>query len=166
MNYLDRKFILDNNLFTKHNVHYFYFKKNLECIFNDGIDASSVLYGARGIPIMAIQIALYMGYKEIYLLGIDCCCDKDTGASHFYNPEQCTFRGIELKNEDILASMDRIEDEYRAYLGLMNEFRCLQSFAKSKNCMIYNASKGGVLDVFDRREFDLLFNSKTRIPNE
>ncbi|MFH1832140.1 MAG: 6-hydroxymethylpterin diphosphokinase MptE-like protein [bacterium] len=157
MNYFDKNFILKHGFFSKHNVYYSCFKKDLKKIFKDKINLTQVLYGATGIPIMAIQLAIGMGFKEIYLLGIDCCWDKETHASHFYKTEASVVDHLGLTPDDILANLDRIEDEYRAYLSLLDQFRALNTFGKSQGINIFNATKGGVLEIFNRVNYDSLF---------
>jgi hypothetical protein len=157
MNYLDKKFIEDNGLFAKHKVHYFYFKKNLNDIFKSGVDAAQVLYGAQGIPVMAIQIALYMGFKEIYLLGIDGCNDKETKASHFYDRQKSVVDGLRVEPADVLSDFYKLGTELHAFLSLMEEFRLLRKFIEKNDCKIYNATSGGVIEVFDRVDFDSVF---------
>ena len=40
---------------------------------------------------MAIQIAIYMGFKEIYLLGIDSFKKEEKGIFHFYDESLSVF---------------------------------------------------------------------------
>ena len=157
MNYLDKKFIEDNGFFAKHNVHYFYFKKNLHNVFKSRIDAMQVIYGASGIPIMAIQIALYMGFKEIYLLGIDGCNDKATKASHFYDRQKSLVDELGEAPADVLSDFYKLGTELRAFLSLLDEFSLLRKFAENNGCNIYNATRGGVVEAFTRVDFDSLF---------
>ncbi|MGK0327336.1 MAG: hypothetical protein ACJAYY_000301 [Paraglaciecola sp.] len=37
----------------------------------DGIDLTKSIYRFQNISILSIQIAIYMGFKEIYLVGLD-----------------------------------------------------------------------------------------------
>lgn len=157
MNYLDRDFIIENNFFTNHNVYYLYFKKSLNSPFAGKIDASKALYEAGGVPVMAIQLAIYMGFSEIYLLGIDCTWDSGTSNNHCYNHNDSVVDHLGYSREDIMANLSYIEREYRQFLGFLDQLRALDGFAKRAGCKIYNAAPGGKLDVFERIDFNSLF---------
>lgn len=157
MNYLDKKIITENSLFNNHNTHYFYYKKTIEKIFSDGIDASSVLYGASGILIMALQLALYMGFKDIYLVGFDGCFEEKTLASHFYKKEDSVIDATALSPEETLSNLYRLENECHALVRFLYELRIFKTFAQNDKRNIYNATKGGILEVFERVEYEELF---------
>ncbi|MBE6101414.1 MAG: DUF115 domain-containing protein [Selenomonas ruminantium] len=97
----------------------------------------------------ALQIAMYMGFKEIYLLGID--SDYSTsGSKHFiedyYHDEHCEKKDI-----------DRL-----VIFGGNYVFRAYQSiryYAEQHGIKIYNATRGGKLEVFERVDFDALFRN-------
>lgn len=79
----------------------------------------------------AIQLATYMGFKEIYLLGVD--CDYSNNISR--------IKGHVCSPEDQMKMSYMVAAEY----------------AKNNKIKIYNATRGGKLEVFDRVEFDDLF---------
>lgn len=157
MNYLDRMFILQNNFFAKHNVHYLYFKKSLDGLFAGKINAARALYEAGGIPVMAVQLAVYMGFKEIYLLGVDCTWDSGTSNNHCYDPEESVVDCLGYSREYIMANLSYIEREYRQFISFLDQLRALNDFAKRVDCKIYNAAPGGKLEVFERVDFNSLF---------
>jgi Protein of unknown function DUF115. len=97
-------------------------------------------YGGATVTYSCIQLAAYMGFKEIYLLGVDFTYGKDSNNKkypHFYNEEKLTSIG----------SNERV---YLAYLSA-------KKYADSHGITIYNATKGGKLDVFKRIDFEQLF---------
>lgn len=99
-----------------------------------------------------IQLAIYMGFKKIYLIGVDgtnsIVTDKDylSENRHFYNESAET-----LKNTKVVYHISNLTDNKileREVLIKLNEF------ALSKDIHILNATRGGVLEVFERADFE------------
>lgn len=93
-----------------------------------------------GITYCAIQLAVYMGFKEIYLIGTDCnYLDK---IAHF-----CENNSSGMNEQEAIFAAYQQECAYKCALANMNN----SSFT------IYNATRGGKLEVFKRVNFDGLF---------
>ena len=89
----------------------------------------------------SIQIAIYMGFKEIYLLGCDCDYIK-----------QLHFHG----NDTIIPQSN--EYLYNIQKHQMKGYKAIKDFAEQKNVMIINSTNGGRLEVFDRVKLDDVLN--------
>jgi len=111
-------------------------------------DPSKQIYDGYTITYSALQLAIYMGYKQIYLLGIDhnyqstksknkIIVSNQTG-SHFYQGE---------KNVEVIGLTEYSEYAYES----------AKKFADSNGIKIYNATRGGKLEIFERINFDDLF---------
>lgn len=88
---------------------------------------------------IAISLAIYMGFKKIYLLGAD---NNFEGSKIHFLPNSF---------DPNTAKKGRMEiNTVRATYG----YFALKEFAKYKNVEIYNATRGGHLEVFDRVDFD------------
>lgn len=87
----------------------------------------------------AIQLAVYMGFKEIYLLGTDCTVSPDGKTPHFVSNY--------IKNPYAL-NLDKIMLAYQA----------AKQYADSHGIKIFNATRGGKLEIFPRVDFDSLFD--------
>lgn len=90
----------------------------------------------------ALQLAAYMGFLEIYLLGIDCSNYRDAGTAHFFDKF-----GLENKVETGKLNVD---DNILAYMSA-------ESYSRANGFRVYNATRGGKLEVFERKDFDSLF---------
>lgn len=90
----------------------------------------------------ALQLAAYMGFSEIYLLGIDCSNYNSTGTAHFFDSY-----GRENKDE---TGYLKIDANIMAYMAA-------EKYAREHGFKIYNATRGGKLEVFERKGFDSLF---------
>lgn len=93
-------------------------------------DAYNIVYDGYSIAYSCIELAVYMGFKEIYLLGTD-----------------CTYNG---PKEHFIDS--GVEDRARKYATpkLVTAYEVAKEYADKHNIKIYNATRGGVLEVFER----------------
>lgn len=103
-------------------------------------DFSKRVYEGCTVTYACIQIAVYMGANEIYLLGVD----------FDYTNQKKHFSDDYYFSKNISTSYD-YENTYRAYLAA-------KKYADTHGIKIYNATRGGKLDVFDRVEFDAIFD--------
>lgn len=106
-------------------------------MFSD--DISRVVYGGATVTYVCIQIAIYMGFKEIYLLGVDCKYSKGSSKNYFFQDKE---------NDHMNHNEDRMILSYQA----------AKQYADLHGIKIYNATRNGMLEVFDRVDFDELFN--------
>ena len=96
-----------------------------------------------------LQMAAYMGFSEIYMLGID-------------NSYPVTLKtNGEIMNEDSLVHF--YEGNSKAFYipnieTLNAAYSSAKEYAQSRGIKIYNATRGGKLEIFERVVFDELFN--------
>jgi hypothetical protein len=95
-------------------------------------NASAIVYDGYTITYSLLQIAIYMGFKEIYLLGCDCYYSPDHDKQHF----------VETKHVDISA--------ITAANRMLYAYQEAKRYADKNHIRIYNATRGGHLDVFER----------------
>lgn len=103
-------------------------------------------FAIRTVIYSAIQVALYMGCKEIYLIGCDHDYLNDTSRvtnHHFYKEED----GI--SDAEHLSSFTT-ERWFEEYHFRWKQYRLIGEYAQEKGCNIFNATEGGMLDVFPR----------------
>lgn len=100
-------------------------------------------YAGRTIVYVCTQIAVYMGFTQIYLIGADC---SYTGApqsdgNHFYKEQHA----------------DTIRSAGFEYEKVINDYQSAKRYADKHGIKIYNATRGGQLDIFERVDFDSIF---------
>ena len=109
-------------------------------------DISVSVYDQFTVTNMAIELAMYMGFKEIYLLGIDCNYDPK-GKMHF----------IENSLDDIYRKSPGKIRMRNMNVGYMQEaYKQMEGYSKEHGVKIYNATRGGKLEAFERVDFDSL----------
>ena len=115
-------------------------------------DVSQYVAVVHTVTVSAIELAIYMGFNEIYLLGVDnnyankadrngkIHVDSNVKADYF----QETSDGKAVRRSRSIANMDSLEYSY-----------CLaKRFADEHGVKIYNATRGGKLETFERIDFD------------
>ena len=118
-------------------------------------DLTKKPFSIRTVVYLAIQFAVYAGCKEVYLLGCDHDYLKDTSrtTNHFYN---------DSKSYSDKAHLESFSTEkwFEEYYMRWKQYRLIKSYCELKDIKVYNATKGGMLDVFERVDLDSLSNGK------
>lgn len=100
-------------------------------------------YGGATITYECIQLAVYLGFEEIYLLGVD--FDFSANYKDGYNHFITTYYD---KNSETGFFLDRES---------LDAYRAAKEYADEHGIKIYNATRGGKLEIFERINFDTLF---------
>lgn len=105
-------------------------------------DIGKGIYSGNTVIYDMLQIAIYMGFTEIYLLGVDMTSGirPEAEGAHFYKTPD--------KNERLLVG-NRAE--------IMLAFEHAKKILGKQGYVIKNATRGGELEVFERVDFDDLF---------
>ena len=99
----------------------------------------SIVYDGYTIVYSMLQIAVFMGFREIYILGVDCDYSHGKNNNHFIGSETEKVREKEIN-----------------YAGLlMNQaFERARRFADENGIKIINCAPGGNLNAFERKSLD------------
>ena len=111
---------------------------------------------------MSIQCACYLGFKEIILLGVDHSFAREKRKdgtveihsniqNHFEDYQSDSFWGNGMKDEDYVV--------FPLDFATM-AFEKAREYADGHGIKIYNATRGGKLEVFERVNFDELFQEE------
>lgn len=108
-------------------------------------DLSITAYHGCTVTYNCLEFAIYMGFKEIFLLGVD----------------------MSYSNKDEMNKSDHFTTEYlkkseTKHLPtypkqMMFAYQAAKQYADSHGIKIYNATRGGKLEIFPRVDFDSLF---------
>lgn len=109
-------------------------------------DISKKIVSHYTVTYSMIQMAIYMGYKEIYLIGMDhsyeFTYDSKGNITHNKNVNSHIFK--DKKPNEVIAN---IEGMNKAYISA-------KEYANEHNIKIYNVTRGGRLDWFERRDLE------------
>lgn len=101
-------------------------------------DFSKIVYDGHTITYSMIQLAVYMGFNEIYLLG----CDTNYSGPKSHIAEYGELpKGIDKFYDCAIAGYNKAKE-----------------YAEKHSIRIYNVTRGGMLEVFERKEFDGIFD--------
>lgn len=97
----------------------------------------------------AIQLAIYMGYSEIYLLGVD----------HNYSVKTDSKGRITRDDtvKDYFEGLEKTAITAMNYEATTAAFEVAREYCDRKGIVIKNATRGGKLEAFERINFDTLF---------
>lgn len=112
--------------------------KKYHCRFSD--DITIQVYDGSTITYSLLQIAVYMGFKEIYLIGAD--CNYQPGVKNFAD------HGI------------RYDNQSSAGWRMTQAYKTAKQYADNNGVKIYNATRGGQLEVFERVDLDEILAKK------
>lgn len=134
-------------------------KDNVYWLYVDKTDFSTNLpfCGINKTVVNAgIQIAAYMGFTDIYLLGVDMTFGQQ-------KVEKINSRVWVSKESDNNHFDPRYYGKGRVYHNptvesMLNRFEICKEFYSDKGVNIYNAGFGGKLETFERKDFDELLN--------
>lgn len=115
------------------------FKNNVKFSY----DAEKVVYGGGTVLYDALQWAVYMGFSEVYLLGVDCN----------YKFER-TADGKIIENDIEKGHFDKRYDVgvncTAEVFRLLIAWEQAKKSCEEKGIIIKNATRGGKLDIFER----------------
>ena len=111
-------------------------------------DISKGMHGGSTVTYFAIQLAAYMGFNEIYLLGVD-----HSGGTKVNAPERHFYGSKDTKTFDLKMDSDDL-------LYLERTYMTAERYSRTHDFRIYNATRGGNLEVFERKNFDELFEDE------
>lgn len=101
-------------------------------------NAYAIVYHGFTVTFSIMQLAVFMGFKEIYLLGCD--CNYGGSKTHF-------------GDYDVSLQCKPDTSEKR----MIQAYRVAKKYADKHGIKICNATRGGNLEVFERVNFDALF---------
>jgi len=129
------------------------YRKGVNGFFSDTLEKGA--YSGHTITFDNLQLAVHLGLNPIYLIGCD----------HYYEGEKISRTGKPIRqgtqnthfiegyrNEGELvmpACLDKMENAYRE----------AKKYSDTTTTKIYNASRGGHLEIFERIDFDQIIKS-------
>lgn len=118
-------------------------------------DVPNEIFAGQSVTIMQLQMAYHLGFSEVYLIGMD---------FSYALPDSTIVEGCNYTSQE-----DDVNHFHPDYFGkgkkwhdpqldrvLANYENCKKEFEKDGR-NIYNATVGGKLEIFERKNYDSLF---------
>lgn len=122
-------------------------------IYRFSNDIKEEVFEGLTITYSCMQLAAYMGFSEIYILGVDhnypIEIDDDGNIVRNDDSVKAYFGEAMVSMSDI--NLPKVVEMTRAYISA-------EKFSRKNGFRIYNATRGGKLEAFERVNFDELFN--------
>ncbi len=162
LDYYDRPFVQQTDMADNKTVYYLYQRGRW-------YDRTSIYDVSKKTPeiqtasVMMLKVAMYMGFKKIYLLGAEHNMDQSETYDHAYDYNKIRDIGFNSLCDMFLEENQKVSDTWGrrrklgAMLNIFNQYYYLHNIAKANGIKIFNATKGGSLDEFERVEFESLF---------
>jgi hypothetical protein len=106
------------------------------------IDINKGVYHGGTILYNCIQVAAYMGFKKIYIIGADCEY-KNNNQDYFFDCDVSEYPKLQMNMKNVFYA-----------------YRKAKMCLRERGVELYNATRGGKLEELDRVDFDRLFNNK------
>ena len=119
------------------------------------VNISKTIMNIPTVLTQCLSVAIYLGFKEIYLLGFDLdqiCHTNDRTFGRFYGMSKITdtkFEEDAEKNSD-----DETTDGWYNWWLMNKQFFLIRDFADQNNISIVNGTKGGILSYFKREPIE------------
>lgn len=137
----------------------YFFPKGMETMDSFSSDCIKCIYTANTVTFIMLQLAVYMGFSEIYLLGIDFTFTEQTTKEGTTQIVQKDCDLIEKENAEtnkqilnMIGSLSTGQKENQ-----LRGYQAAKKYADAHGIKIYNATRGGKLEVFPRVDFGSLF---------
>ena len=142
----------ENNVFK---LHVKYVENGRELKFSE--DLTKCVYSAGNVTYNCLQLAVYLGCKEIYLIGVDFSnIQYEKGKkTHFvenYNDDLQLYKDKYI-GEGLISDDEAVQWQGRTYISA-------KKYTEEHGIKIFNATRGGKLEIFQRVDFDSLFDKK------
>ncbi len=127
--------------------------------FDFSLEADKITYTGCTVTFSMMQIAAYLGFEEIYLIGVDASYDIPTDAQE---GKDYAVGVLDMKSDD----PNHFDPNYFGKGFRWHDpqvEKMLEAYAEARRTLegtpqrIYNATVGGQLEVFERRSFASLF---------
>jgi FkbM family methyltransferase len=124
--------------------------------FDFSLQADKITYTGCTVTFTALQIAAYMGFEEIYLIGVDADYDipKDVEQSKEYGTGVLDMKSADPNHFDPTYFGNGYRWHDPQVDKMVEAYREARKVVSANGQVIYNAGVGGKLDVFERRDFN------------
>ncbi len=129
---------------------YFTYNKHMPNIYSLKTDIDKISSNFSTVALYAICIAIYFGFRYIYILGLD----FEPGAfKHFAKLGDSNCDDPRLKK-----TKDEVFGNYWSYAKSHSEFYKINDVAKKKGISIFNLNKNSCVRAFEFANYEDIFN--------
>lgn len=161
LDYADKSAVEKYKLFKGKEV--FYVLQNLHSL-DSRFDLTGSTFSIYTASIMCLKIAMYMGYKEIYLLGVDHTeCTGIRSYKHSYDEAKIKRLGYNHLYETFVKTnktwIETVPNRilYKLYADMFMQYHMIAEKAAELGIQVYNLNPESVLDEFPKMSYKNVF---------
>lgn len=151
----EKRIVDRTQMFAPGEVHYYCYGKDSSLY--EEIDLCRGIMPAHSVPVVCIQLAIYMGFKEIYLLGTEHDFLTTKKYAYFYDRKQSVTGETDISADEDSNLVMSYSGALADACALWENYKVVKRIAENNGIKIYNATVGGALDLFPRVDFNSLF---------
>ena len=128
------------------------------------VNISKTIMNIPSVLTQCLTVAIYLGFKEIYLLGFDLdqiCHTNDQTYGRFYGMSKITETEFE-KDANQKLDVETTDGWYTWWL-MNKQFFLIKHFADQNNISIVNGTQGGILSYFKREPIENIIGQEILI---
>ena len=144
--------------------YYIRTKYNLLTLKKAKVNISKTIMTIPTVLTQCLTVAIYLGFKEIYLLGFDLdqiCHTNDQTYGRFYGMSKITETEFE-KDANQRLDVETTDGWYTWWL-MNKQFFLIKHFADQNNISIVNGTQGGILSYFKREPIENIIGQEILI---
>ena len=144
--------------------YYIRTKYNLLTLKKAKVNISKTIMTIPTVLTQCLTVAIYLGFKEIYLLGFDLdqiCHTNDQTYGRFYGMSKITETEFE-KYANQRLDVETTDGWYTWWL-MNKQFFLIKHFADQNNISIVNGTQGGILSYFKREPIENIIGQEILI---
>lgn len=131
--------------------------------FNMDIDFSKVVPSMHTVVQYAISLAIYMGFKEIYILGSEFTGILTSINLRLQNNLKDDY-AYELTENEKFRMNNRVkqvtfEEELYSFYNVVKDYRILNDFCQHRNIKLVNCTPGGLIESLPREKYEDIISS-------
>lgn len=148
----DKHLVDRYRLFQSQPVHYLLQdpQQDMEAPAANLTDLSRPLAPSQTVTQTALSLAIYLGFRTVYLLGTDHSWPLHIGTSVHFHDERERALGPEHWHVTDHATY------FERFAMLLRKYKAIKAAAERAGCSIYNATPNSLLDVFPKQVFETL----------
>ncbi len=152
----DTKKLVEDNGFFKDRISYLQAKLDPLVMPYAPVDITKTIMSVPTVLTQCLAVAIYMGFKEIYLVGFDMdqvCNISNREKLRFYGDSPITNNRYELDNAQKHETTGLI---WYHFWMMWRQFVLLREAAEQNGSQIINLTHGGLLNCYRRESFDAI----------
>lgn len=136
-----------------------YYYKRIPIVENEfpfSEDPSRCIYTSGTIAYAMLQMAAYMGFTEIYMLGFDTnyAIERKRDGTILYNDVKNHHDLMKVDDETAKQISAKDANICHDVESMIQGYRSAKKYAEEHDISIINVTRGGKLDIFQRKSFD------------